>query len=99
MNQPFNSITGAQIGECLGITPNQIRVLVQAGLFPAPDVAVAVFDNAECWAWAISTAAAAMAGFTQTSLWGALEQTAAHRAPSGQITYTPATITPFGTWA
>ena len=99
MNQPFNSLTGAQIAASLGIVPDSIRILVGAGLFPAPDIAVTVFDNATNWAWNISTAAAAMAGFTQTSLWTALEQTAAHRAPSGQITYPLATVQPFGSWA
>ncbi len=99
MNQPFASLTGEQISASLGIVPDQIRVLVAAGLFPAADVAAIQFDNAETWAWSISVAATAMAAFTQTALWTALEQTAAHRAPSGQITYTPATITPFGSWA
>ena len=99
MNQPFASLTGAQISASLGITPDQIRILVEAALFPAPDVAVTVFDNATNWAWAISTAATAMAAFTQTALWTALEQTAAHRAPSGQITYPLATVQPFGSWA
>ena len=71
MNQPFASLTGAQISASLGITPDQIRILVEAALFPAPDVAVTVFDNATNWAWAISTAATAMAAFTQTALWTA----------------------------
>ena len=99
MTQPFNSLTGAQIAEALGIVPDSIRILVEAGLFPAPDVAVTVFDNAETWAWAISTAATAMAGFTQTSLWAALQETAAHRDADGVVTYIKATVQPFGTWA
>lgn len=85
MNQPFNSLTGEQIAASLGITPDQIRILVAAGKFPAPDLAVIQFDNAETWAWATSTAATPMAAFTAISLWGALQQTAAHD-DNGQIT-------------
>ena len=99
MSQPFNSLTGAQIAESLGIVPDSIRILVEAGLFPSPDACVVVFDNAETWAWAISTAANAMAAFTQTSLWTALQETAAHRDADGVITYLKGTVTPFGSWA
>ena len=99
MNQPFNSLTGEQIADSLGITPDQIRILVEAGLFPRPDVAVAVFDNATNWAWAMSTAATPMAAFTATSLWTALQETAARHDASGAITYPMATVTPFGSWS
>ena len=87
MSQPFKSLTGQQIAACLGITAEQLSALVAAGEFAAPDVAVIDPRYVPTWAWAIATAATAMASITETSLGTALQS--ARQA---------AVLATFGTW-
>ena len=87
MSQPFKTLTGQQIAACLGITEQQLSGLVAAGEFAAPDAAVMDPRYPPSWAWAVATAATAMASITETSLGTAL-----------QSAKQPAVLATFGTW-